>query len=224
MTPGLSKFIIFYSMKNRLCLLFFALFLARVAALTGTEPDTAAADKGGYNLIGLNEHFGFNGFSLFLSFVKQTYGKDTFQPNTHTFGLGVSGDVLTGVSFIHLIPYLQYFSYSESFTQGFIARQTTRDAGLAFTSVLVSPRLTYRKARAFFGGGPSLHLNLLSQFDEDNYSKTTPSFKNGIGLIAGGELPLTSNVSFMLLITYRHTYDWNVLYRRMFSVSAGLAI
>ena len=61
----------------------------------------------------------------------------------------------------------------------------------------MSPRLTYRKARAFFGGGPSLHLNLLSQYDDYDYSKTTPSFKNGIGLIASG--PSDLRIAFSCL-------------------------
>jgi len=191
--------------------------------------DTVSANSSKYELIGLNEHIGFNGLSLFFSFVKQIHAENTTKPKAHTFGAGISGDVLTGLSFIHLIPVFQYWQYSEKLdivliSGDSIKRQTYRDISLSFNSVLFSPRFSNRKARLFLGGGPSLHLTILSQYNEYNNAITMPSFKNGIGIIGGLELPLSGIISFLLTGTYKQTYDWNNLYRKYFTISMGLAV
>jgi hypothetical protein len=220
------------------------ILLVWAASVAGEEVDSAdnqsdslSSKVGVYNLLGLNQHIGFNGISFFLSFVKQSFAKDTRLPYVHTFGFGFSGDVLTGLSFIHLIPLFQYWSYSEISAGGIIAKQTYRDIGLAFNSVLISPRLTDRKARIFAGVGPSLHFTLNSYYVRDEevdmapgeevplqHWKTIPDFKNGFGLIGGMELPLTGTISFLLIGTYKRTYRWDELNRIFYSISMGLAI
>jgi hypothetical protein len=186
---------------------------------TALPPDSTA-----YEFLDLNQHIGANGVSLFFMGVGQRYGVNTGLPKTHTFGAGLSGDVLTGVSFIHLVPILAYWSYSEKIHLGPFVRQAYRDASLSFNAVFMSPRLTSRKFRFYAGGGPSLHLTLFTHYDDLNYSETTPGFKNGLGALAGFELPLSGMVTFVVNTAYKQTYDWSTLYRRFFLFSIGFAV
>jgi hypothetical protein len=202
---------------------------------TAADSAKASADSVSYDFMGLNEHIGPNAVAFFGSLITQTYGVNTAQPHTYTFGFGLSGDILTGLPFVHLVPQLQYWSYSENSGQGFFNRQTFRDVGLAFNAAFVSHRMTKRNFRFFAGGGPSLHLSILSLYHDrlplgadslpdDNYTKTTPSFKNGIGAVGGIELPLNGMFTFLVTVGYRQTYDWSTLYRRFFIFSVGLAV
>ncbi len=189
-----------------------------------TDTETGQTDVSQYDFLGLNEHIGPNGVSLFFSFVGQTYAKNTNLPNAHTFGAGLSGDILTGLSFIHLVPMLQYWSYSEKIAFGPFVSQTYRDASLSFNAVFMTQRFTKRKIRLYGGGGPSFHLSISSQYTETGLSETTPGFRTGIGALGGVELPLNGMVSFLITGIYKQTYDWNIPYRRFFMISFGFAV
>ena len=202
---------------------------------TAADSARAEAKSVSYDFMGLNEHIGPNAVAFFGSMIAQTYGVNTTLPQTYTFGFGLSGDVLTGLPFVHLVPQLQYWSYSEKTGQEFFNRQTFRDLGLSFNALFMSRRMTKRNFRVFAGGGPSLHLSILSLYHDrlpmaadslpdDNYTRTTPSFKNGIGALAGAELPLNGMITFLVTVAYRQTYDWSTLYRRFFIFSVGLAV
>lgn len=189
-----------------------------------SEEDTAAARVTADDFMRLNEHIGPNGMSLFLSFVGQTWSRSSALPGAHAIGGGLSGDILTGVAFLHLLPSFQYWSYTEDQAIGPVTHSTWRDAGLSFNAVFMTRRLTARRFRLFAGGGPSLHLTILSRYDDFDNVETIPDFKNGIGAIGGFELPLTPLFSFIATGTYKRCFEWDKLYRTFFSISAGLAI
>jgi len=210
--------------------------LARTADTSGAEDeedgedsvevnaDSLSALRTAYDLTGLSQHIGSNGLTLFFSFVKQFDGLNTTLPDVHSFGAGFSGDVLTGLSFVHLIPTFHYWSYSEQVQTGYVEGQTYRDVAVAFHSVLVTPRLSARKARAFLGAGPSLHLMLITQDLGAGLTNTASNFNNGFSILAGAELPLTGAFSFVSTAVYKQTYDWSKLDRRYLMVSIGLAM
>ena len=210
--------------------------LARTADTSGAEDeedeedsveinaDSLSALRTAYDLTGLSQHIGSNGLTLFFSFVKQFDGRNTTLPTVHSFGAGFSGDVLTGLSFVHLIPTFHYWSYSENVQTVFVEGQTYRDVAVAFHSVLVTPRLSARKARAFLGAGPSLHLMLITQDLGAGLTNTASNFNNGFSILAGAELPLTGAFSFVSTAVYKQTYDWSKLDRRYLMVSIGLAM
>jgi len=177
-----------------------------------------------YQFIHMNEHIGTNGLTLSGLFIAQQYNRYQDDPKLHTFGFGISGDILTGLPFIHLMPVFQYWSFTDSKSFGLITHSVSRDAGLAFNAVFLTSRLTPRMFRLFAGGGPSLHLTLLSEYDATNQTKITPGFRNGFSLLGGIELPLSNLLSFVVTGTYKQTYDWDLLYRKFLVLSVGLAI
>ena len=197
--------------------------------------DSLSRTVGIYNLLGLNQHIGFNGFSFSFSFIRQAYGINTGNDNIHTFGAGISGDVLTGLRFIHLIPECRYWRFSENEIKGFLGKSTYQDISLTFNTVLISPRFTHRRVRVYAGVGPSLHFTIMSYYawvyDEDvgdyerlKHWKTNPNFRNGLGIISGLELPLTGTISFIVTGHYKRTYEWDKLNRVYYAFSLGLAI
>jgi hypothetical protein len=109
---------------------------------TAEDSARVSRDSVAKAFIGLNEHIGPNAVAFFGSLIWQTYGVNTRLSQTYTFGAGLSGDVLTGLPFLHLVPQLQYWSYSENSIQGVFNRQTYRDVSLAFNAVIVSQRMT----------------------------------------------------------------------------------
>ncbi|MFH0922188.1 MAG: hypothetical protein V1913_17730 [Fibrobacterota bacterium] len=197
---------------------------APAAFLTDTTEADSAADSLAYELIGLNEHIGVNGLSFSVSFVAQTYGRGTVTPSTRTFGAGVSGDILTGLSFIHLVPVLHYWGYGEKVSLGPVVRRAYRDASLSFNAVFMTPRFTARKLRLYGGGGPSIHITISSEYDEKDNAWSVPAFKNGLGGLVGLELPLNGMVSFLATGSYKQIYDWSELSRRIFVLSLGISI
>ncbi|OGJ90230.1 MAG: hypothetical protein A2487_15375 [Candidatus Raymondbacteria bacterium RifOxyC12_full_50_8] len=186
--------------------------------------DIARIDTVARELQMLNAHVGNYGVTGFLSFVKQQYGKDTQEPRAYTFGLGLSGDILTGLSFIHLIPLFQYWSYSEDPLRLFVDEQINRDVSISFMSALMTPRFSRRHVRVFCGLGPSLHLSIVSLYSEGRHMDSNIFFTSGIGGIAGVELPLTPEVSFIATAQYKRAYYWNTLQRVFFILSVGLAV
>lgn len=189
-----------------------------------TDTTRINADSMTYEFLGLNEHIGPNGVALLFSFVNQVYAGNTSIQKARSFGTVLSGDILTGLSFIHLIPALHYWSYSENVTTGFLTKQTYRDAGLSMHAVFMSPRLTKRKFRFYGGGGPSFHLSMLTQSDDAGNSETTPGFKNGFSLLGGAEFPLNGVTTFITNVMYKQIYDWSTPYRNYFFFSVGFAV
>jgi hypothetical protein len=186
--------------------------------------DSLASVRTAYDLTGLSQHIGANGLTIFGSFIKQFDGRNTTLPGVHSFGAGFSGDVLTGLSFIHLIPTFHYWSYSEEWYIGYQMGKTYRDVGMAFHTALITPRLTARKARLFLGAGPSMHLAIISQSYEGEQISSSPYFKNGFSLLTGLELPLTGTFSFIATAAYKQTYDWSRLDRQYLMISLGVAM
>jgi len=187
--------------------------------------DSLKALATAYDLIGLNQHIGVNGISLFVAVVQQFQGRFTSEPKARSFGAGLTGDILTGLSFVHLVPMMTFWTYSEEFTN--LIEQRYSDASLGFNAVLLTPRMGSRRFRFFTGAGPSFHLSIILQrlTDEGQNGKTytTSSFQNGVGFIGGFELPLTNTFTFTTFLLYRALYDWDVPYRRYLMLSTGIA-
>lgn len=197
---------------------------APVQEIPYSEEDTAAARAIADDFMRLNEHIGPNGLTIQISFIRQTWGRTEALSGIRALGGGLSGDILTGVPFLHLLPAFQYWSFTDDQSLGPITHSTWRDAGLSFNAVFITRRLSARRYRLFAGGGPSLHLTILSHYDDRDNVQTIPDFKNGIGALGGFELPLTPLVSFVATGTLKRSFEWDRLYRTFFSISAGLAI
>ncbi|MBL8024986.1 MAG: hypothetical protein JNL74_01170 [Fibrobacteres bacterium] len=176
------------------------------------------------------ERVGRNGFAVNLHFVNQ-YVNGGKEDQRNTAGISLSGDVLTGVPYIHLFPEIKYWSYR--FTEKYFDRFERsiefkdREISFQFNTAFVSGRLSSEMIRIFAGVGPSMHIEIQSVEEEVGsvlYGETTSGVRSGIGIFAGVEWPLSIYATLIFKGSYIQTYDWDKLDRKFMTFSIGAGI
>jgi hypothetical protein len=177
-----------------------------------------------------SERIGRNGFALHGLYINQAVSDGT-NDSRNTVGLGISGDVLTGVPYIHLMPIMKYWNYSSTKFLGDSARRTLfitdHEMSFHFNAAFITGRFTNEALRVFGGVGPSMHIDIQSVYEIVNtvkFGETTPGVRNGLGAFAGIEWPFSVYATLLFTGSYVRTYDWNLLDKILFSLSIGLAI
>jgi len=176
------------------------------------------------------ERIGQNGFALNIHYINQIANRG-IEDNRKTAGISISGDVLTGVPYIHLLPEVRYWSYSfkEKYVDD-VERSVdfvNREACFQFNAAFLSGRVSRQMVRFFAGAGPSMHIHIQSVEESVGsvlYGETTSGVRSGIGLFAGAEWPILIYATLIFKGSYIQTYDWDKLDRKLLSFSLGAGI
>jgi hypothetical protein len=193
------------------------------------KPDTTKKETIKYLKQG-SERIGSNGFAVHALYVNQ-YVNDGKRENVSTGGIALSGDILTGVPYIHLFPTMKYWKNSSTIvindTTSRLLDINNHELSLHFNAAFITSRFTSESIRLFAGLGPSMHIDIQSVYETINtvkFGETTSGVRNGLGVFAGFEWPFSVYSTLLITGSYVRTFDWDRLDRVILSFSIGLAI
>ncbi len=178
------------------------------------------------------ERFGNNGFGISMLLVDRFLGNSS--NGSFAFGSAISGDILTGVPYIHITPRISYWNLVETLSFRDTTSSTERivtvsdhEIGVNFHVSLVSDRFSKESVRLFTGMGPSMHIGVQNTREVINtipYGRTISGVKHGLGVMGGVEWPFSIFASLIMSLSYEWIYDWDRLDKKLLILSVGIAI